>query len=126
MAIKSIQLEKLIRDQLPKIMELQGTTLHTRILVDDELVQRLKEKLLEEAKEVHLSENLDELTEELADVLEVIHALSKASGVSMQAVENKRIEKRHAKGGFDAGIFVERVEMEESNPAIKFFYKNDD
>lgn len=53
MAIKSIQLEKLIRDQLPKIMESQGTTLHTRILVDDEFVQMLKEKLLEEAKEVH-------------------------------------------------------------------------
>jgi len=125
MAIKSIQLEKLIRDQLPKIMESQGTRLQTRILVDDEFVQMLKEKLLEEAKEVHLAKNFDELTEELADVLEVIHALSKASGVFMQAIENKRIEKRHAKGGFDAGIFVERVEMEESNPAIRFFNKND-
>lgn len=124
MAIKSIRLEKLIRDHLPGIMESQGTTLQTRILVDDEFLHRLKEKLLEEAKEVHLAQNLDELTEELADVLEVIHALSKASGVSMQAIENKRIEKRHAKGGFDAGIFVERVEMEETNPAIKFFSKN--
>ena len=124
MAIKSIKLEKLIRDQLPPIMESQGTTLHTRILVDDEFVHRLKEKLLEEAKEVNLAQNLEELTEELADVLEVIHALSKASGLSMQAIENKRIEKRHAKGGFDAGIFVERVEMEDNNPAIKFFNKN--
>lgn len=124
MAITSITLEKLIRDQLPGIMESQGTTLHTRILVDDEFVQMLKEKLLEEAKEVQLAQNLDELTEELADVLEVIHALSKVSGISIQAIENKRIEKKHSKGGFDAGIFVERVEMEESNPAIKFFNKN--
>lgn len=124
MAITSITLEKLIRDQLPRIMEAQGTTLQTKILKDDEFVPMLKEKLLEEAKEVQLAENLDELMEELADVLEVIHALSKASGISLQEVEKKRIEKKHLKGGFDLRVFVERVEMEENNPAIKFFNKN--
>lgn len=121
MLIKSIKIGKLIRDQLPGIMQSQGMTLHKRSLEDDEFLQRLKEKLLEETREVIASQNLEELTEELADVLEVIASLSKLSGISMEQIESKRLEKRESKGGFDQRIFMDQVDMEENNPNIKYF-----
>ncbi|WP_395463290.1 MazG-like family protein [Wolbachia endosymbiont of Cantharis cryptica] len=60
----------------------------------DEYIERLKDKLLEEAKEVIASKTPDENLEELADLLEVIHTLGKESGLSIEQIEEKRISKK--------------------------------
>lgn len=51
-------------------------------------------------------------------MLEVIHALSGALDLSIEQVEEKRIEKRKQKGGFEGRIFNHHVDIEEDNPAI--------
>lgn len=115
------KVDKLIRDRLPEIMRKRGIQVHERFMEPEEFVARLKEKLLEEAGEVKQARNQAELTEELADLLEVIYSLSKASGISQEQLERARLEKRKAKGGFDQKIYNPFVEIEESNLAIQYY-----
>ncbi len=121
MALKSFKVEKLIRDHLPCMMRAKGIVVHERVMEQEEFIQRLKEKLLEEADEVKQASHADELLEELADVLEVIQTLSAAAGLSMRQIEDKRIEKRNSRGGFEGRVFNHRVDMEEDNQAIAYY-----
>lgn len=118
---KRFHVSKLIRDQIPEILTNKGIVPHTRIMEQEEFVYALKEKLLEEAQEVQETQSTDELTEELADMLEVIHALAQTSAISVKAIEEKRTHKRRVKGGFDSKIFNQFVDVEETNPAIEYY-----
>lgn len=63
-----------------------------RIIEDnDEFLIELKNKLLEEANEVVLSDSEEELIEELADIFEVIDSILKETGISISKV--KEIQK---------------------------------
>ncbi len=121
MALKNFKVEKLIRDYLPSMMRAKGIVVHERAMDQEEFIQRLKDKLLEEVEEVNQACGREEQLEELADVLEVIQALAVATGLSMQQIEEKRIEKRHARGGFEGRLFNHRVEIEEDNQAIAYY-----
>lgn len=78
---------------------------------------------LEEAEEVGNAQNRRELLEELADLLEVIHALGATANLTFHQIEEKRLEKRSLKGGFDDKIYNHRVDIEEDNPAIDYYLK---
>jgi diadenosine tetraphosphate (Ap4A) HIT family hydrolase/predicted house-cleaning noncanonical NTP pyrophosphatase (MazG superfamily) len=109
---------KLVRDRISKIMTDQGIVIHERILDKKEFVISLKEKLLEEALEVQNAQNEKELIEELADVFEVLHTLIRSQDLTMEQIENARLQKRDLKGGFEAKVYIDSIEMEESNPFI--------
>lgn len=118
------KIEKLIRDNLPIIMRAKGFVVNERIMGQEEHLIKLKDKLLEEAQEAHACQNVENLTEELADTLEVIHSIAKETGLSMQQIEQKRLEKLKTKGGFDCKIYCESVDIEEDNPAIADYLGN--
>lgn len=120
MAIKSFQINKLIRDQIPELMRVKGVVMHNRVMDQEEFIQKLKDKLHEECQEVIQSNTSEELLEELADVLDVIHALSSAHHFSIEQIEEKRIEKRQQKGGFESRIFNHHVDVDENNSAITY------
>jgi len=124
MTIKSFKVEKLIRDQIPSILRAKGIVVHERVMEQEEFICSLKDKLLEEGEEVRQTQNTEELLEELADVLEVIKTLSLATGLTMDDIERKRIEKRHVKGGFEERIFNHRIDIEENNQAIAYYLNN--
>lgn len=83
MSLKRFKVEKLIRNFVPDFLRKKDIIVHERSMEQDEFIAKLKDKLQEEAGEVKQSENEIELIEELADVLEVIYALSKASGIPL-------------------------------------------
>lgn len=118
MTLRRFKIDKLIRDRLPDMMRAKGILVYERIMEENEFMDKLKDKLLEEALEVKRSDNQEELKEELADILEVIHALSQASGIPMPQIEELREEKRKTKGGFDKKIYNPFVDIDENNPAI--------
>ena len=124
MSFKRFKTEKLIRDHLPSILRAKGIVLNERIMDQEEFISKLKAKLLEEAQEVNASQNLEDLSEELADMLEVIQSIAKATGLSMQQIEQKRVEKLQTKGGFDCKIYCKCVDIEENNPAINYYLEN--
>jgi predicted house-cleaning noncanonical NTP pyrophosphatase (MazG superfamily) len=50
--------------------------------------------------------------EELADLLEIIHAIADYHGASIEKVEEIRKQKLEARGGFNEKIFLIKVEDE--------------
>ena len=96
---------KLVRDKIPEIIEASGKTCETGILSDEEYLQMLDKKLDEELAEYHQEQNI----EELADLLEVLYATAKVRGYSIEELEQVRVEKRKARGGFDKRLLLKHV-----------------
>lgn len=96
---------KLIRDNIPEIIENAGKKFDIYYANAEELVSLLEAKLQEEALEFSQDKNL----EELADLMEVIFGLSSALGYSEEDLLKKREEKKLERGGFKEGIVLERV-----------------
>ena len=103
--MKSIIYNKLVRDKIPEIIEASGKTCEIEILSDEEYLQMLDKKLDEELAEYHQKCNI----EELADLLEALYATAKARGYSIEKLEQRRIEKQKARGGFDKRILLKSV-----------------
>ncbi|GGL69029.1 nucleoside triphosphate pyrophosphohydrolase [Halocalculus aciditolerans] len=95
--------DKLVRDGIPGIIEEEGETPVTHVADGDEYEDRL---LDEEAAEYRESGDV----EELADVLEVVHALRDLEGRSRDELETMRAEKAEERGRFSEGVVLERVE----------------
>ena len=115
------RVQKLIRDRLPAIMRAQGLQVFDRRLNDAEFIAALKDKLVEEAQEVGAATSQADLIDELADVMEVIAALADASGVPLQAVEERRQAKRAERGGFAERVFNAAVEARDGLPAAEYY-----
>jgi predicted house-cleaning noncanonical NTP pyrophosphatase (MazG superfamily) len=78
---------KLVRDKIPQIIENTGKKFSTEILNDQDYIKYLKEKSYEELDEYCAAESNGEAVEELADLLEIFHALAKHRGSSIEEVE---------------------------------------
>ena len=93
---------KLVRDKIPAIIEANGQKPVTRILNEEEYMASLEQKMDEEVQEFHRDQNL----EELADILEVVYALTEAKGHSIAELTETCDRKRNARGGFRERIFL--------------------
>lgn len=103
---------KLVRDRIPEIIESTGKKFSTRILNDEEYITELKKKSFEELEEYVRTDNHEDGIEELADLLELIHALAETHGASIEKVEEVRKLKVDKRGGFNEKIFLIEVEDE--------------
>lgn len=99
------EFDKLGRDKIPDVIEEKGEepTIH---IADDEYSDRLIEKMEEEVTEYRESGELDEL----ADVLEVVHAIRKDRGIAREEFQEIRARKAEQRGRFDDRIVLDRVE----------------
>ena len=97
---------KLVRDNIPQIIENNGEKPITRVLDNDEYGTQLKTKLQEEVNEFLQDESI----EELADILEVVHGLLQYKGKTFDDLEKVRKDQFDKRGGFAKKIFLERVE----------------
>lgn len=97
---------KLVRDKIPNIIKENGEYALTRILTDKEFDEALSEKLLEETTEILNATKKEDITEELADLLEVIYAKASANGICFLDVELARQRKKALKGGFCDKVFL--------------------
>lgn len=104
--------EKLVRDGIPNLIASQGKDFKTRILESKEYITELRKKLIEESEEYFRAVSNDEALEELADMLEVIHALAEIHGSNGAELEELRAEKAERRGGFKERIFLIEVEGE--------------
>jgi predicted house-cleaning noncanonical NTP pyrophosphatase (MazG superfamily) len=101
---------KLVRDKIPQIIESKGKKFSAKVLNDEGYIKYLKEKAYEELDEYCAAKTDDEAMEELADLLEVIRALVKQHGSSIEEVESVRIDKAEKRGGFQEKLFLIEVE----------------
>ncbi|MEU3712189.1 nucleoside triphosphate pyrophosphohydrolase [Streptomyces catenulae] len=90
---------KLVRDEIPRIIQESGADPHWHVAGPQEYRRRLRHKLSEEVREV-LGADESSAPDELADVMEVVHALAGDLGVGPEELEAIRKSKAAARGGF--------------------------
>ena len=100
---------KLVRDNMKQIILDAGRKPIMKILNHEEYITELRKKSQEELQEYLTAETNEEALEELADLLEVMHALAKVHGSSIEEVEKLRVEKAAKRGGFSDKVFLIEV-----------------
>lgn len=105
---------KLVRDRIPEIIKAKGEEPITRELSLDEFKFALETKLKEECQEVITASGKDRI-EEIADTLEVLEALAKLEGATLEDVITVADKKCTMRGAFDERIFLEKVIQNPNN-----------
>lgn len=105
-SIMKKSMNKLVRDNIPFIIEKEGRIPKTKILDDEKYTTALNEKLKEEVKEYLMSNDI----EELADIVEVVEALAESQGSSIQEVMEIKQKKQNKNGAFKNKIFLISVD----------------
>jgi predicted house-cleaning noncanonical NTP pyrophosphatase (MazG superfamily) len=110
---------KLVRDKMADIYKhdvenkISASDYSIRYMEREETLERLKDKLLEEAQEVfeaYGKEDKTHLKEEIADVIEVIDAILYHNEISLDEVLALRDQKKEIRGGFEKGLFLESID----------------
>lgn len=91
---------KLIRDRIPEIIRAAGKQYETVVMFEEEYIQALRSKLVEEAEEAQLA-SPDDLVTELADMQEVIETLMRVYGITPEQVNAMQAARRDERGGFE-------------------------
>ena len=102
---------KLVRDKIPQLIASKGGKPEYEITNDENYISKLREKLLEESNEVVTAKTKDDITEELADLLEVMQALASFNEINFADVEKTRKLKKEKRGGFDLKILLKSTEI---------------
>ena len=105
----TVACRKLVRDRIPEIIQAEGRRPVTRGLDEASYRQALLAKLTEEAQEASHATAAG-LPGELADVLEVLRALTVTAGMSWPQLLALADDKRRQRGSFEQKIFLESVE----------------
>ncbi|MBF0235082.1 MAG: restriction endonuclease subunit R, partial [Desulfamplus sp.] len=115
MKTQPIIYNKLIRDNIPQIIEKAGKTPIIRPLSGNELKDALGQKILEESFELFNEwqrDNKESILKEAADVLEILLAALKFKGFTLNDLISKQKERAQKRGSFQKHLFLEQV-----NPA---------
>lgn len=112
---------KLARDKTLANMKNAGIVTRFKILTPQEHLISLNLKLIEESLEVKDAANRTEIVAELADVFEILDVIRKKHGISQTEVRAAKHAKRKERGGFEKGIFLETIQMDENNIWVKHF-----
>ncbi len=110
---------KLVRDNIPEILLKKNLIPEFFEMDGDEYSAALKEKIVEEARELQIAGTTQEVVDELADVFEVAESLAKNFGISMETVRVRQEEKRQERGGFEKRIFLQYVDEEDGEAIIE-------
>lgn len=102
---------KLVRDNIPAIIEESGKKAKYRVLDQNEYKQALKEKLLEEVNEFLAAKTPTEMGEEIADIEEVVSCLCLAFNITNSY--DVRMAKLKSRGSFQKRYFLESVRVDE-------------
>ena len=106
---------KLVRDDIPKRILEKGERVSVARIAKSESRAALVIKLHEEAQELLRATAPDDVTEELADLLEVVRSLCLATGVDFGEVQRAAEQKRLLRGSFEKNVVL----LDTSWPAWK-------
>lgn len=116
---------KLVRDKILDSMLEKGEKVEYKILSKTEYFQELKNKLIEEASEIDLSNN-EKIIKELADFQEILDCILNTIGKTKVDVEAERLRKNDKAGSFKKRIFITTTELHDDNEWIVYLESNPD
>ncbi len=122
---KSFILDKLVRHKTVKKIEDQGGILQSRILTnDEEFLEAVTQKIVEELHEVFQSKTKSELIEELADLQEALDTFKKLVKISDSDIKTAQEKKSEESGNFEKRLYIDSVDLPESAPMYHYCLKN--
>lgn len=101
---------KLIRDKIPEIIKKDNAIPKVSVLDEKKFTVALKEKLVEEAKELLEAETSEDILNELSDVLELVESIATNNKLTIADVEKQKLVKKEKRGGFEKKLFLEYVD----------------
>ena len=96
---------KIVRDNIPTIIENSGNKCETEIVSDEEALSYLYAKLTEEVNEFLESKDIHEM----ADIIEVLYAICDKMKIPRTTLETARQQKENKNGGFEDNIILKKV-----------------
>jgi predicted house-cleaning noncanonical NTP pyrophosphatase (MazG superfamily) len=114
----TFKLNKLVRDRIVQDHLNSGGKVKFKRLPAWEKRQALADKIIEETKELAVSE---EILEELADLQEVLDQLAKDAGISKVQIAEVQKTKRAKNGGFENGDFIEQETWPAEHKWTKYY-----
>lgn len=122
---------KLVRDKIPEIITEKGDVCEVKKADKNERIIKLLDKMIEEAAEAReagceaylYSQEIcadsatfnvmkDRLTEEFADLLEVLNSIADWYNIQPKKIEEARIKKLKERGGFENGTILKWVQKQ--------------
>ena len=113
-------LNKLVRDKIPQDMESHGQVVHSRVLGDEEYLQELARKAVEEAREFNLAD-AEGAPKELADLLTIVMAGCAALGMTFEELQALEAKCTAERGGFSERIYVERLDLQGDDNWVDYY-----
>lgn len=105
------EFNKLVRDKIPELIQSRGENVELVQLEGEALIEALRCKLIEESFEVFDAKTTSQITEELADLLEVANALASRLGITSEAIDTTRKKKAEGRGAFDQALMLTRTAL---------------
>lgn len=97
---------KLVRDRILEIIEVAGEKPYSRILNQEEYLKEIKKKILEEAKELTMAKNKEEVINEIIDIQELIDVLISEFNLTKLQIKKQQKTKNKKRGGFKKKLFL--------------------
>ena len=107
--MRSKPVRKLVRDQIPALIQQTGHQPQLRRLTQKEFLTALLDKLSEELAELRQAKTPTEVKNELADILEVVETLARYHKIPLEKLYQHKASKKQKHGGFKKRIFLESV-----------------
>ncbi len=104
--MKKIYYHKLIRDKIPEIIKKSGGDFEIEKLKTKDFNKELIKKVGEEASGLLTAKTKEELTSEIADVLDVIEEIKKFKNITSQQIRKAQQKALRIKGGFKKRLFL--------------------
>jgi len=119
----TFQFNKLVRDKIVDQQIASGARPKYHQLGDEEHKQELLKKITEEAKEI-LAASADEVASEIADVQQALDDLTEKLGLTREDIAAAQQRKNDKAGPFKKGLYIDTVEMDESDKWVAYFREN--
>lgn len=115
MKMRRFLFNKLAREKSVKTLEDKGAVFKLSKLDDNnEYLEALTQKIVEELEEVFECESQEELIVELADLEEAFDSFKRLVKIDQKDVNEAKKAKREHRGDFESRLFVEHVDIPES------------
>ncbi len=106
---------KLVRDNIPDIIESSGEKAIYHVLNEEEYWDYLLKKDSEELEEVRQASTKEEIKEELSDKLELIRAMANYHGFTLDEIVEAADVKKEKKGAFSKRLVLEKTYRFQNN-----------
>ena len=119
--IRKFKTEILVRNNRIKMMEEQGVAVSYSTLSDEEYIEELKRKIIEEANEVATAPDVEELMGEIGDLLEVIEHIVEVYKLDNNKIQEYKKVKQEKVGKFDKKYKTHWVEIDDTNNPTDYY-----